>query len=178
MVKFIESKTQPNPAIYKYWVDLFENPYGGSIKYFNGESWVKISDESADLSSIKNQLSNKVDKVSGKGLSTNDYTTAEKQKLSGIAANANNYILPTASASVKGGVQLGYTATGKNYPLLVDGSGKAYVTVNWADTKVTVNNTLTSTSTTEALSAAQGKQLKSLIDALTARVTALEAPAA
>lgn len=178
MVKFIESKTQPNPAIYKYWVDLFENPYGGSIKYFNGESWVKISDESADLSSIKNQLSNKVDKVSGKGLSTNDYTTAEKQKPSGIAANANNYTLPTASASVKGGVQLGYAASGKNYPLLVDGSGKAYVTVNWADTKVTVNNTLTSTSTTEALSAAQGKALKDALDALTARVTALETPAA
>ena len=178
MIKFIESKTQPNPVIYKYWVDLFENPYGGSIKYFNGESWVKISDESADLSSIKNQLSNKVDKVSGKGLSTNDYTTAEKQKLSGIAANANNYTLPTASATVKGGVQLGYAASGKNYPLLVDGSGKAYVTVNWSDTKVTVNNTLTSTSTTEALSAAQGKQLKALIDALTARVAALEAPAA
>lgn len=133
MVKFIESKTQPNPAIYKYWVDLFENPYGGSIKYFNGESWVKISDESADLSSIKNQLSNKVDKVSGKGLSTNDYTTAEKQKLAGIAARAN---------------------------------------------KTTVENVLTSTSTTNALSAAQGKQLKALIDALTARVTALETPAA
>lgn len=178
MVKFIESKTQPNPAIYKYWIDLFENPYGGSIKYFNGESWVKISDESADLSSIKNQLSNKVDKVSGKGLSTNDYTTAEKQKLSGIAANANNYTLPTASTTVKGGVQLGYTATGKNYPLLVDGSGKAYVTVNWADTKVIVNNTLTSTSTTEALSAAQGKALKDALDALTAKVAALEAPAA
>ncbi len=33
-----------------------------------------------------NTVSNKVDKVSGKGLSTNDYTTAEKSKLAGIAA--------------------------------------------------------------------------------------------
>ncbi len=32
-----------------------------------------------------NTVSNKVDKVSGKGLSTNDYTTAEKSKLAGIA---------------------------------------------------------------------------------------------
>lgn len=133
MVKFIESKTQPDPVTCKYWVDLFENPYGGSIKYFNGKSWVKVSDESADLSSIKNQLSNKVDKVSGKGLSTNDYTTAEKQKLAGIAAQAN---------------------------------------------KTTVENVLTSTSTTNALSAAQGKALKDALDALTARVAALEAPAA
>ena len=33
-------------------------------------------------------LDGKVDKVSGKGLSTNDYTTAEKTKLSGIATGA------------------------------------------------------------------------------------------
>lgn len=38
-------------------------------------------------------IEGKVDKVSGKGLSTNDYTTAEKNKLAGIAANANNYTL-------------------------------------------------------------------------------------
>lgn len=52
-------------------------------------------------------LGNKVDKESGKGLSTNDYTTAEKNKLSGIADNANNYTLPTASGSVLGGVKVG-----------------------------------------------------------------------
>ena len=179
-MNFLKSKTAPDPVYTDYWIDILENPFKGSIKYYDGnkKKWVKIGDESGDIAELMTLISNKVDKVSGKGLSTNDYTTAEKQKLSGIAANANNYTLPTASATVKGGVQLGYTATGKNYPLLVDGSGKAYVTVNWADTKVTVNNTLTSTSTTEALSAAQGKQLKALIDALTARVTALETPAA
>ena len=36
----------------------------------------------------KYDASGKVDKVDGKGLSTNDYTTAEKNKLSGIAAGA------------------------------------------------------------------------------------------
>lgn len=44
--------------------------------------------------------------------------------------------------------------------------------------KTIVDNSLTSTSTTKALAAAQGKALKDLIDALTARVAALEAPAA
>lgn len=34
-------------------------------------------------------LNNKVDKIAGKGLSTNDYTTAEKNKLAGIEAGAN-----------------------------------------------------------------------------------------
>lgn len=37
---------------------------------------------------IKGWLTTKVDKVDGKGLSTNDYTTAEKTKLSGITAGA------------------------------------------------------------------------------------------
>lgn len=44
--------------------------------------------------------------------------------------------------------------------------------------KTIVDNSLTSTSTTNALAAAQGKALKDLIDALTTRVAALEAPAA
>lgn len=39
-------------------------------------------------------LGNKVDKVAGKGLSTEDYTTAEKTKLAGIATGANNYTHP------------------------------------------------------------------------------------
>ena len=39
-------------------------------------------------SKVKNLLANKVDKETGKGLSTNDYTTVEKNKLSGIAAGA------------------------------------------------------------------------------------------
>lgn len=41
----------------------------------------------------------KVDKVDGKQLSTNDYTTAEKTKLSGIADNANNYTHPTTAGN-------------------------------------------------------------------------------
>lgn len=41
-----------------------------------------------DTSTVNTNLAKKVDKVSGKGLSTNDYTTAEKNKLSGIATGA------------------------------------------------------------------------------------------
>ncbi|MHA9740274.1 hypothetical protein [Robinsoniella peoriensis] len=37
---------------------------------------------------VTNAISNKVDKVPGKGLSTNDYTTAEKDKLAGVASGA------------------------------------------------------------------------------------------
>lgn len=48
-----------------------------------------------------------VEKDGSKGLSTNDYTTAEKTKLAGIEAGANAYTLPTATASIKGGVKVG-----------------------------------------------------------------------
>lgn len=44
--------------------------------------------DTAVSSQISTAIANKVDKVSGKGLSTNDYTTAEKNKLAGIAAGA------------------------------------------------------------------------------------------
>ena len=48
---------------------------------------------------IKAKLADKVDKVEGKGLSSNDFTTAEKNKLAGIAAGANNYSHPTSSGN-------------------------------------------------------------------------------
>ena len=45
------------------------------------------------------KIANKVDKVEGKQLSTEDYTTAEKTKLGGVAANANNYVHPTTAGN-------------------------------------------------------------------------------
>lgn len=55
------------------------------------------------------KLGNKVDKETGKGLSTNDYTTTEKDKLAGIEDGANNYTLPVASSTL-GGVKTTNTA--------------------------------------------------------------------
>lgn len=46
------------------------------------------------LSLLNTKFKSKVDKEVGKGLSTNDYTTADKDKLAGIADNANNYSHP------------------------------------------------------------------------------------
>lgn len=51
------------------------------------------------ITKIKALLAGKVDKVSGKQLSTNDYTTAEKTKLSGIAEGANKYTHPTSAGN-------------------------------------------------------------------------------
>lgn len=56
-------------------------------------------------------LGTKVDKVEGKGLSTNDFTTALLEKLNSIEEGANKYILPIAKAAILGGVMIGSTLT-------------------------------------------------------------------
>lgn len=61
----------------------------------------------------------------------------DKRKLDGIENNANNYSLPTASSTTKGGITLGYSQNDKNYPVALDDSGKAYVNVPWTDTNTT-----------------------------------------
>lgn len=68
-----------------------------------------------DVEDLTGQVSilekTKVNKVEGKGLSTNDYTTPEKNKLAAIEAEANKYVLPAATASALGGVKIGSNIT-------------------------------------------------------------------
>lgn len=94
-------------------------------------------------------LSGKVDKVAGKGLSTNDYTTAEKTKLAGIATGANKYVHPSHTAATSG-----------LYKITVDALG--HVT---AVTAVTKNDTtslgIPGTNTTYGLASATANGLMS-----------------
>lgn len=71
-------------------------------------------------------------------------SAADKKKLDGITANANNYTLPVASSSALGGIQLGFAQTGKKYPVAVEGN-KAYVEVPWTDNNTTYNAASAST---------------------------------
>lgn len=92
---------------------------------------------------LETSVSGKVDKVNGKGLSTNDYTTDEKNKL----ASLKNYILPTASVSELGGVLVHSeenpkgdvstpkSTTNRDYGIKIDQNGNLWVTVPWTDTK-------------------------------------------
>ena len=54
----------------------------------------------------------KVDKVAGKGLSTNDYTTAEKNKLATIAEGANKYVHPVYNKQPSGLYKIAVDLTG------------------------------------------------------------------
>lgn len=85
----LASTIQPNPTSVKYWADLSSNANGGDLKYFNGTKWVLVNNNATeDISQIKQQIAdleqNKEDKVEGKGLSTEDYTTQEKNKLASL----------------------------------------------------------------------------------------------
>ena len=71
---------------------------------------LKAFENAPEGTNIANALAGKVDKVDGKGLSTNDFTTAEKEKLAGIESGANAYVLPAAGASL-GGVKTGGDVT-------------------------------------------------------------------
>lgn len=68
-------------------------------------SWELIGIQKIDLSDYYNKtqtdnlLNDKVDKVTGKGLSTEDYTTAEKTKLSNIEAEANKTVVVQTTGS-------------------------------------------------------------------------------
>lgn len=78
---------------------------GNSIKA--GDNVVRTSNNTWDVLAGTVDLSNYVVKVTGKDLSTNDFTNAYKTKLDGVATSANNYVLPTANATQKGGVVIG-----------------------------------------------------------------------
>lgn len=78
--------------------------------------------------------------TSANGLMSSD----DKTKLDGIADNANNYSLPVATSSVRGGIKIGYTESGKNYPVELSNE-QAYVNVPWEDTTYSVFTGATTT---------------------------------
>lgn len=73
----------------------------------------------SELNQIDN---NKVDKVSGKGLSTNDYTDADKNKLSKL----ENYELPVAATNTLGGVKVAQKTEDMTQEIGADANGRLY----------------------------------------------------
>lgn len=61
---------------------------------------------------------------------------SDKSKLDSIEYGATDYSLPLAANGTRGGIQVGYAANGRNYPVQLSGE-KAYVNVPWTDTNTT-----------------------------------------
>lgn len=71
-----------------------------------------IASHESVANALNSAIGNKVDKVAGKGLSTNDYTNEEKNKLAGVASGATvndtKYKNQTPSTVAVGGIEKGY----------------------------------------------------------------------
>ena len=83
----------------------------------SGEGVISAKKHGERIKNAETSLSNKVDKVSGKGLSEADFTKVEKEKLLKIEENANNYKLPAATSLSLGGIK-----GGEGVEILPDGT--------------------------------------------------------
>jgi hypothetical protein len=76
------------------------------------------------------------------------YTASQASSVpwSGVTGKPSTFTPPTSSATVLGGIKVGYTTSGKNYKVQLDSFGNAYVNVPWTD-----NNTTYSQATSDNL---------------------------
>ena len=70
------------------------------------------------------------------------YTASQASSVpwSGVTGKPSTFTPPTSSATVLGGIKVGYTTSGRNYKVQLDSSGNAYVNVPWTDTNTTYAN--------------------------------------
>lgn len=114
-----------------------EYVYTGDVAgTYDATKWEKLGEASTsmDLSgyvkttTLTTELAKKVDKVNGKLLSSNDYTTAEKNKLAGIAESANKYVHPTSAAGAKTSGLYKITTDANGHVTAATAVGKADIT--------------------------------------------------
>lgn len=69
------------------------------------------------------------------------YTAGQASSVpwSGVTGKPSTFTPPTSSATVLGGIKVGYTTSRKNYKVQLDSSGNAYVNVPWTDNNTTYN---------------------------------------
>lgn len=103
------------------------------------------------ISKIKSALGGKVDVVSGKGLSTNDYTSTEKQKLSGIASGAQVNVIESVKV---------------NGTALTPSSKAVDVTVPTKTSQLTNDSGYQSATSVESIITAKGYQTQSQVQSL------------
>lgn len=92
------------------------------------------------ITELTTTVGNKVDKVSGKGLSTNDYTTEEKNKLNSITTNATanspSSTIPKANGTANVGTESAYARGDHVHPLQTTISGNADTATKWATARI------------------------------------------
>ncbi|MEG1717018.1 MAG: hypothetical protein RR275_09445, partial [Lachnospiraceae bacterium] len=143
-------------ATHRFTTDALVSAWNSAVTHISDA----VKHITAAERNLWNTVSNKVDKINGKSLSTNDYTTGEKNKLAGIATGANNYVHPTNS-----GNQHIPSGGGSGQILRWNGNGAAA----WGEDTNTwrgIQNNLSSNSAVDSLAAAQGSALNNKISSL------------
>lgn len=114
-----------------------EYVYTGDVAgTYDAAKWEKLGEASTSVelsgyvqtTTLTTELAKKVDKVSGKQLSTNDYTTTDKNKLAGIAEKANNYVHPASAAGAKAAGLYKITTDAKGHVTAATAVAKADIT--------------------------------------------------
>lgn len=102
----------------------------GFLTSVPAQSWASITGKptfaTVATSGSYNDLSNKPTIPSLSGYATQSWVTSQGYLTS----------IPVATSSAYGGIQIGYTTSGKNYAVQLS-NGKAYVNVPWTDTDTT-----------------------------------------
>lgn len=80
-----------------------EKKNADALAVLNGSADGSVAKAVADArTALESEIAKKVDIVGGKGLSTNDYSNAEKTKLEGIETGANKYTHPSYTTCTSG----------------------------------------------------------------------------
>lgn len=101
--KSIEANLQSQITAEATTARAAEKVNADAIAVLNGSAEGSVTKAVADArTALESEIAKKVDKIDGKGLSSNDYTDAEKEKLEGIEAGANKYAHPNYNAYTSG----------------------------------------------------------------------------
>lgn len=119
-VDAVLSKDSTNPIQNRPVAEEFETVRAEQLEYAQGVAEA--------FAAVEEGLGTKVDKAAGKGLSTNDFTTAEKGKLAGIETGANKFVLADGAVTR---AKLASDAKSKGVAVTLPASG-------WVDNAQTV----------------------------------------
>ena len=135
--EYVDAQDTTNLNLAKAYTDNAKSEIQTTIDTVNDTLNTHIADQVKHITAEERTAWNaKADTDTATTTADGLMSAADKEKLDGVAANANKYSLPLATASVRGGVKIGYEENGKNYPVELD-SEKMFVNVPWENTTYT-----------------------------------------
>ena len=146
----LNSKLEDNETKIDTHISNKSNPHSVTKAQIGLGNVDNTSDANKPISNAtKTELDKKIQTVSitGSGNAITNATISGTTLTLSKEATYNNYTLPKSTTTALGGIMIGYAENGKNYPIELDSSGKAFVNIPWTDTKTTVDSSLSSTST-------------------------------